>query len=150
MEEAHLGEDVMERIEAGNIAFLVDTRSTGNDGGPSIEVHSQTGDRDVQLLRFDCFRMRPQYHYDPDGTDQEFTMDPVVVEDSLGWSLAQLHHKLPQMVTQAGYPEVSVAIEAPAVSAGLARVGAFFKKAPNPQLQCRFHPHHHSANPALR
>ena len=140
----------MERIEAGVLAFLVDTRSTGNDGGPSIEVHSQTGDRDVQLLRFDCFRVRPHYHYDPEGTNTEFIMDPVLVEDSLGWALAQLHHKLPQMVTQAGYPEVSAAIEAPAVSAGLARVAVFFKTPPNPHLQCVFHPHHHPVKAAPR
>ena len=119
----------MERIEAENLAFLVATRDIGNDGGPSIEVHSQVGDRDVQLLRFDCFRVRPHYHYDPGAKDEEHNLDPILVEDSLPWALTQLRQKLPQMVVHAGYPEVAGAIQNTAVVKGLEAVEAYFQEA---------------------
>ena len=117
----------MERIDADNLAFLVATRDIGNDGGPSIEVHTQVGDKDVQLLRFDCFRVRPHYHYDPNSMDEEHNLDTTLIEDSLPWALTQLRQKLPQMVEHAGYPEVAGAIQSPAVARGLDEVEVFFQ-----------------------
>ncbi len=118
----------MERIDADNLAFLVATRDIGNDGGPSIEVHTQVGDKDVQLLRFDCFRVRPHYHYDPNSMDEEHNLDTILIEDSLPWALTQLRHRLPQMVEHAGYPEVAGAIQNTTVTTGLDEVEAFFQK----------------------
>ncbi len=117
----------MKRIPAGNVEFLVETRESGDDGGPSIQVLATVEGREVQLLRFDCFRKGPHYHYDPDGRNHHYDLDPLFIEDSLGWALTQLGERLGPLVERAGYPAVAQALDTPAVAAGLAQVEAHFR-----------------------
>ena len=116
----------MEHISAGNVAFWVETREGGNDGGPSIQVRTSQYGEDVQLLRFDCFRKRPHYHYAPGGVNAGYDIDPTMVNDSLGWVISQLRSNLSAMVDRAGYPAVAERLEQPAVDSGLAAVEAHF------------------------
>ena len=117
----------MKRIPAGNVEFFVETRDSGGDGGPSIQVLATVEGREVQLLRFDCFRRQPHYHYDPDGRNVQYDLDPLFIDDSLGWALAQLGEKLGPLVDRAGYPAVAQALDSTAVAAGLAQVEAHFR-----------------------
>ena len=117
----------MERIPAGNVVFLVETREAGGDGGPSIQVRASLEGRDVQLLRFDCFRQQPHYHYEPDGADVQYELDPTVIEDSLSWVLIQLESKLGQMLVRAGYEPLAQGLDPSAVKAGLQQVEAHFR-----------------------
>ncbi len=122
----------MEHIPAGNVEFGVETREGGNDGGPSIQVTTSEGGQEVQLLRFDCFRKRPHYHYAPGGLNAQYDIDPTMVSDSLGWVISQLRANLKAMVDRAGYPTVAERLDQSAVESGLARVEAHFlgSKAP--------------------
>ena len=116
----------MEYIPAGNVEFRVETRETREDGGPSIQVRTTEGGEAVQLLRFDCFRKRPHYHYAPGGLNAEYDIDPTVVSDSLGWAISQLRANLRAMIDRAGYPTVAESLDQSAVMAGLAQVEAHF------------------------
>ena len=116
----------MEHIPAGNVEFLVETRESREDGGPSIRVVTTEGGEEVQLLRFDCFRVRPHYHYAPGGMNSSYDIDPTVVSDSLGWVIAQLRANLRAMVDRAGFPTVAGGLDQSAIVAGLARVQAHF------------------------
>ena len=118
----------MKRIPAGNVEFWVETRETTEDGGPSIQVRTLKDGGEVQLLRFDCFRKRPHYHYAPGGLNSQYDVDPTIVSDSLGWAIAQLRANLRPMVDRAGYPAVAESLDGPAVASGLAQVEAHFSR----------------------
>ena len=118
----------MERIPAGNVEFWVETREGREDGGPSIQVRTLKGDGEVQLLRFDCFRTRPHYHYAPTGLNAGYDIDPTVVSDSLGWAIAQLRASLRPRVDRAGYPAVAESLDGPAVASALTQVEAHFSR----------------------
>ena len=119
----------MERIQAGNVEFLVETRRgrDGADGGPSIHVRATQGGEDLLLLRFDCFEKRPHYHYAPGGDNTSYDIDPTLVSDSLGWVVSQLRANLRVMVERAGFPAVAEAVDQSAVAAGLREVEAYFR-----------------------
>ena len=55
-----------EHLEVAGLEFLVESRDIGEDGGPTIRVYGMAQGERVQLLRFDCFRKAPHYHYDPE------------------------------------------------------------------------------------
>ena len=46
----------MLRIEAGGLVFEVENRTLGQDGGPALQVFGDADGKQVQVLRFDCFR----------------------------------------------------------------------------------------------
>ena len=117
----------MEKIEAGNLAFWVDSREGNNDGGPSIYVYASVDGRDEQILRFDCFRERPHYHYHPSGENVQWRIDPTLVPNSLGWTLARLREDLGTMIVKAGFPEVAKALDASAVAGAADKVEDHFK-----------------------
>ena len=52
-------------FQVGGVELHVDNRSITDDGGPSVRVYGDVDGEAVQLLRFDCFRKDPHYHYDP-------------------------------------------------------------------------------------
>jgi hypothetical protein len=118
----------MERISAGNVEFHVETSASGaDDGGPSIQVRASEDGRDVQLLRFDCFRDRPHYHYAPGPGDTRYYIDPTVVGDSLPWVISQLRTNLGPMLGRAGYPALGDTLDPSAVANALDEVDAYFQ-----------------------
>ena len=117
----------MKRITAGNIELLVETREGGNDGGPSIQVLATVEGREHQLLRFDCFRNRPHYHYDPMGRDERYNVDATLIDDSLGWVLGLLRTKLPSMVARAGQPDLASSLDSKSVAAAIDEAEAYFR-----------------------
>ena len=116
----------MEVISAGNVVFQVENRKSRDDGGPSIQVRTNEDGEGAQLLRFDCFHVKPHYHYAPEGLNAEYNIDPTLVRDSLGWVISQIRGNIADMVDRAGYPAVSQALDPAAVEAGLAQVEAYF------------------------
>jgi hypothetical protein len=119
---------MMEHVPAGNVEFRIETRESGEDGGPSIQVRTADGGEDVQLLRFDCFRTRPHYHYAPGLSGPEYDMDPTLLGDSLEWAISQIRANLGAMVDRAGYPTVATGLDRSAIAAGLAQVEAYFAR----------------------
>jgi hypothetical protein len=61
----------------------------------------------VELLRLDMFHNLPHYHYAPAGVNIRYDMDPLTVDDGIGWVIGLLNSKLPQMLGKAGYPQLA-------------------------------------------
>jgi len=88
----------------------------GNGGGNAdqglcIQVVGQVDGKDTELLRFDCFDNHPHYHYGPENKNTRIMLDPTVVGNPLGWTMAQLRSKLPVMLARAGYEGLAVQID---------------------------------------
>jgi len=95
---------------AGTLRFNLENRAAGDDGGPAIRVYGPTPEAqsERQLLRFDCFRRDPHYHYDPDGRDEHLLLAGADAADPVSWSLTQLRENLPEMVRHAGGSDQAV------------------------------------------
>ena len=111
-----------ETMAVGALEFLMENRAAGEDGGPSIRVLGKVEGRQVELLRFDMFFKVPHYHYDPDGTDLRYDLDPLTHGDTISWVMGQFRERLPQLVARAGYETLSAAIDQGAVAAALPEI----------------------------
>ena len=98
-----------ETIKAGQIDFMIENRFAGQerDGGPSMQVLADVEGTRVQVLRFDMFRIQPHYHYAPTGMNTRYDLDPLTVEDGIGWVIGLLNKKLPALAAKAGYEKVA-------------------------------------------
>ncbi|HEX2173587.1 MAG TPA: hypothetical protein VHL09_14210 [Dehalococcoidia bacterium] len=106
-----------ETISAGGLEFSMENRTQGQDGGPSLRVYGTLDGQKVQILRFDMFHQAPHYHYDPAGRNLRYDLDPLTLDDGIGWVTRLLHDKLPHMIAKAGY-------EGLATPSSVAEVGA--------------------------
>jgi hypothetical protein len=102
-------------FEAGNIWLTVEYRHFGGDEGFDIRVYARVNESPRQILRFDCFRYQPHYHYDPLGRDERVELAGYGMSDAVAWTLKQLAYHLPEMLTQAGYPEIAARVQPEAV-----------------------------------
>ena len=111
-------EKIMEEkvFHAGGVEFHVDNRNLGEDGGPSVRVFSEADSKNIQLLRFDCFRKNPHYHYDPSGKNDHRNLDKVTVLDSVAWTIEQLGQNLVEMINTAGYTSIAEQVDQAAVT----------------------------------
>lgn len=102
-------------FDVGGVELHVDQRNFGSDGGPSVRVYGKTDGENIQLLRFDCFRKDPHYHYDPSGKNDQRSLDKTSVPDSVAWTIEQLGHNLVEMIHTAGYGSVAEQVDQAAV-----------------------------------
>lgn len=109
-------------FEAGNIWLTVEYRHFGGDEGYDIRVYSNINGNPRQILRFDCFRYQPHYHYDPLGRDERVELAGYGMSDAILWTLKQLTYHLPEMLTQAGYPDVAAGVQPEAVREAVAQL----------------------------
>ncbi len=109
------------RIDAGGIAFAMRYRDDiSGDEGLCIEVRAEVDGHDTELLRFDCFRVAPHYHYGPEADDERLMLDLTAAGDSLDWTLGCFERgRLGAMIERAGYPGVAGALNAEEVAATL-------------------------------
>ena len=114
-------------FHVGGVELHVENRTFGEDGGPAVRVFGDVEGKAVQLLRFDCFRKNPHYHYDPSGKNDQHPLDKATVPDSIGWTIQQLGHNLAAMLTTAGYDSVAAKVEQAAVAAVLPEVEAIMR-----------------------
>ena len=117
-----------ERVfEVGGVELRVDERSFGSDGGPSVRVYGEADGKDIQLLRFDCFRKDPHYHYDPSGKNDQRHLDKASVPDSIAWTIEQLGQNLVEMIHTAGYGSVAENVDQAAVAQVLPEVESLMR-----------------------
>ena len=109
-------------FRVGGVELRVDHRSFGDDGGPAVRVLAETDGQAIQLLRFDCFRKDPHYHYDPAGKDDKRDLNKDEVPDPIAWTVERLRNDLPEMIRTAGYPDVASRVDQGAVADVLAEV----------------------------
>ena len=93
------------RVDAGGIAFAMRYRDDiAGDEGLCIEVRADVEGHDTELLRFDCFRVAPHYHYGPEADDERLMLDLTAAGDSLDWTLNVFERgRLRSMIERAGY-----------------------------------------------
>ena len=123
------GEESMNEkvFEVGGVELHVDQRSFGADGGPSVRVYGEADGENIQLLRFDCFRKDPHYHYDPSGKNDQRHLDKASVPDSVAWTIEQLGENLVKMIRTAGYDSVADRVDQGAVVQVLPKVESFMR-----------------------
>ena len=123
------GEESMNEkvFEVGGVELHVDQRSFGADGGPSVRVYGEADGENIQLLRFDCFRKDPHYHYDPSGKNDQRHLDKASVPDSVAWTIEQLGENLVKMIQTAGYDGVANRVDQAAVAQVLPEVESFMR-----------------------
>lgn len=109
-------------IMAGGLEFHVENRTGGQDGGPSIQVRGTVDGERLQLLRFDMLHKQPHYHYAPTGQDLRYNLDPLTIDDGIGWVMNLLRTKLPRLVSKAGYEEFAGQIGVDEATAALPEI----------------------------
>ena len=114
-------------FHVGGIELHVDNRDIGADGGPSVRVYGEADGENIQLLRFDCFRKDPHYHYDPSGKNDQRHLDKASVSDSVAWTIEQLGENLVEMIHTAGYTSVAEAVDQTAVTQVLSEVESLMR-----------------------
>ncbi|SUZ51572.1 uncharacterized protein METZ01_LOCUS4426 [marine metagenome] len=93
-------------VEAGSVRFGIEYRHLANDEGVAIHVLGDVGDKELELLTFDCFKNAPHYHYGPRAKNQRIYLDQTASPDSLRWALDLLKGgKLGPMLHKAGYAD---------------------------------------------
>ena len=107
------------RVDAGSITFAMRYRDDiAGDEGLCIEVHADVDGEDTELLRFDCFRVAPHYHYGPQADDERLMLDLTAAGDSLDWTLNCFERgRLRPMIERAGYQAVADGLDETEVSA---------------------------------
>ena len=116
------------RIAAGRVTFIVQHELwDGNiqdhsDQGVAILVVGEEGGKEATLLRFNCFDIERSYIYGPEKKNDLFRMDATVDGNPVGWTVKQLRTKLPEMVREAGYPQIASEIDTEAVAESLDEV----------------------------
>lgn len=96
----------------------------GNDEGLTFDI-TTTGPEDAgkRILRFDCFYKNPHYHVGASGGENAARkMKDEGIEDPVRWTLEQLKTRLPSMIKQAGYDEISERIDQQAITDQLTRL----------------------------
>lgn len=114
-------------FQVGGVELRVDDRNFGSDGGPSVRVYGEADGKDIQLLRFDCFRKDPHYHYDPSGKNDQRHLDKASVPDSVAWTIEQLRENLVEMIHTAGYNSVADNVDQAAVAQVLPEVESLMR-----------------------
>ena len=98
-------------IEAGPVSFAMSYRKElMPDQGLCLQVYSEVGGKDTEILRFDCFDHAPHYHYGPENHNIRLPMDKTTAGNPVGWTLGQLRNNLPGMVMRSGYDELAAKI----------------------------------------
>ncbi|MCY3549611.1 MAG: hypothetical protein OXH39_04060 [Candidatus Poribacteria bacterium] len=114
-------------FDVGGVELHVDQRNFGSDGGPSVRVYGEADGENIQLLRFDCFREDPHYHYDPSGKNDQRSLDKASVPDSVAWTIEQLGQNLVEMIHTAGYASVAEQVDQAAVAQVLSEVESLMR-----------------------
>ena len=115
-------------VGEGTIRFGLEYRDLMSDQGLCIHALGDVDGDEVELLRFDCFDHQPHYHYGPMKRNERLMLDKTTEGDSLEWSLKQLRERLPEMVSRAGYEELSGEIDTSALGSTLEELDSTARK----------------------
>ena len=112
-------------IAAGAVEVAMSYRGElPGDGGLCIQIYADVDGHDTELLRFDCFREAPHYHYGPELGNERLMLDATAAGDPLDWLLERFERgRLRPMIERAGYPNVAASLDEDAFQAALPGVG---------------------------
>ena len=126
-------------VEAGPITFALEYRfmyqkdaegrltDEVNDHGLSIHVLEGRGDKPKEHLRFDCFQIRPHYHYVnwPLVKQQHMWFDTAGCGDIFQWTIERFKTRLPHMLIAAGAEDLASQLDQGEIDAALPKVIAW-------------------------
>ncbi len=107
---------------SGSVQLMVEARrSGGGDFGVSLRVSGNGSEKKVELLRFDCFKNSPHYHYDPTGKGETHNFDRTKSPNPLVWVMDQLQTKLPALIEHTGYSDIAHSVDPSVVGTELSK-----------------------------
>ena len=110
-------------FESGGVQVMVEARRAGGgDWGATFRVFGKDGDKKMELLRFDCFKNKPHFHYAPGGKSETHNLDKTKTPSPLVWVMDQLQTQLPAMIQHAGFADIARAVDQAAVAKDLAKL----------------------------
>ena len=110
-------------LESGGVHVMVEARrSGGGDYGVTFRVFGNGSEKKVELLRFDCFKNNPHYHYDPAGRGETHNLDRTKTPNPLVWVMEQLQTQLPSLIEHAGYMDIARTVDQSVVATELAKL----------------------------
>ncbi|MYC30301.1 MAG: hypothetical protein F4X65_09455 [Chloroflexi bacterium] len=120
-----------ELVQAGAVTFGLQYRTNVgamDDEGICIHVYGNEieGD-DKELLRFDCFRINPHYHYrnKPMDKNDRLELDFTAEGDPLSWTLDKIRNRLPIMLIRCDADGVARSVDQRDVDAALPKIVAW-------------------------
>ena len=119
-----------ELIPAGAVTFGLEYR-TLNDGaeeGVWIHVYSDELEApDKELLRFDCFRVAPHYHYRNANVkkNERLMLDFTAEGDPLSWTLDKIKNRLPIMLIRCEAEDIARQVDQRDIDAALPKIVAW-------------------------
>ncbi len=110
--ESQRAESAIEGVKTGNVK---------DDGGPSVHVCDAETRR--ELLRFDCFRDEPHYHYLPiEGGNIAVAFDEHAHGDMVQFTLRCLRQRLAPMLAHTGAAELALRLDEATLDAAVGRL----------------------------
>ena len=119
-----------ERIPAGAVTFGLEYRTNvgGRDEGICIHVYGNDipGD-DKELLRLDCFKIAPHYHYRNSTVKQNIRLelDFTAEGDPLTWALDKIRNRLPVMLIKCQADDIARKLDQREVNAVYPKIVAW-------------------------
>ena len=127
-----------EYVEVGPLVFGIEYRflwerkadgeftDIVKDLGISVHVFEGGTDQSLERLRFDCFLIRPHYHYFHWPEEEEHVwLDTAVTGDPFQWTLDCLRTKLPAMLPKSGADELARSLDQRDIEAALPKIAAY-------------------------
>ncbi len=119
-----------ELIQAGAVTFGLEYRTLrdGAEEGVCIHVYRNSiPGHDKELLRFDCFRVAPHYHYRNSTTkkNERLMLDFTAEADPLAWTLDKIKNRLPIMLIRCDAEDVARSVDQREVDAALPKIVAW-------------------------
>ena len=120
-----------ELISAGAVTFGLQYRTEvgeANDEGICIHVYgNDLASDDKELLRFDCFRMAPHYHYRNASSRQNerLMLDFTAEGDSLSWTLDKIRNRLPIMLLRCGVDDIARNVDQRDINVAMPKIVAW-------------------------
>ena len=119
-----------ELINAGAVTFGLEYRTNvgGVDEGICIHVYgNEMEGNDKELLRLDCFRISPHYHYRNANIKQNIRLelDYTAEGDPLSWALDKIQNRLPIMLLKCQAEDVARNLDQSDVNAVIPKIVAW-------------------------
>ena len=111
--------ELMNKFERGGEKVLT--------SGVSLHVFDKDDGELVEFLRFDCFSVRPHYHYYSTSSDMPpipLDIDTVVQGEPLQWALSRIETRLTEMLHHAGAHELAERVTRADVDAAMPAIRA--------------------------
>ena len=120
-----------ELVTAGVVTFGLEYRTNVgamDDEGICIHVYgNDVQDDDKELLRFDCFRIGPHYHYRNKAVakNERLELDFTAEGDPLAWTLDKIRNRLPIMLLRCEAESTARSVDQRDVEAALPHIVAW-------------------------